>query len=57
MQMAIAYDPNGCPRLRQEDFNEARDGTGDLWNEVMEYLRRRPDLGPLSKWHIKVETR
>ena len=50
-----AYDPHGIRRCYGDgiDQNEAAD---QCTVEIMDYLKVRPDLGPLDKWTRKFST-
>jgi hypothetical protein len=51
---AIAYDPNGIPRLFADNFDETEHDTKEIWDMIIEYIKKRPDRGPLDKWSIKM---
>ncbi len=45
----VGHDPGGVRRVRGCDYTE--DGARDqCMQEAIEYVRGRPDAGPLSKW-------
>ena len=54
MIQMVGKDPNGVPRVWAEDETLEWAIKG-AWKAAEEYLRARPDTGPLHKWTV-VET-
>jgi hypothetical protein len=53
----IAYDPDGFPRLFMTTSEWPTESDNkDMWIEIMGYLDRRPDRGPLDKWNVDIVT-
>jgi len=49
MYMYIGSDPNGVPRVYGHDITEAG-ALVQAREAAREYMRVRPDTGPLQKW-------
>lgn len=47
--MLIGYDPNGVRRVWGMT-------PADVVDAIRDYLARRPDTGPLSKWSVRPES-
>lgn len=51
MWKCIGCDPNGIPRAWGSDYTP--DGAKEqCGQEAVEYIRARPDTGPLEKWQF-----
>jgi hypothetical protein len=49
MYMFVGHDPNGVPRVYGHDLTEAG-ALVQARDAAKEYLRVRPDTGPLARW-------
>lgn len=49
-----AFDPNGIRRCFGEATSE-KESAVQCTREIMDYLKVRPDLGPLDKWTLKFD--
>lgn len=49
----VGYDRNGVPRVYGESLAGLVHAYGQCLQAVREYIRGRPDTGPVSSWLIE----
>ena len=54
--VATGLDPNGIPRVYGHGIT-SKEADDQCKASIMEYVRGRPDTGPLDKWSIAYSSR